>query len=385
MQRVVAANNGGSLGHIDALRGLAIFLVVMLHVGVMTPGLDSYRYLYAIVARLNVGMQLFFVLSGYLICASWDRAQNGPHALATFAIKRIGKIVPLYLFFLHLNLAIFFISHGNTASVEPSFSTMDTSSVGLSNYVLHLFFLQGFVPVWLNSLVDGSWSIIAEVYFYLLYPLILHRFCKTILAAFRTYLVVLSFAILTGPIFSLYTIGNFGYYNFLYQLPCFMVGVVACRVINQSTALTTLRLWSRTLLAFAAIASVGLLVGNVRPMGVSNLYAILFGVVLVAIYYVPERELWVDRLALMIRIGRQSYAIFFTHLLLLWGLRKIPALNFDSLNILTAFCLNLAVGLFGSLFFSYLLVHRIDQYFVRISTAIAERIRMSALMSKSTF
>jgi peptidoglycan/LPS O-acetylase OafA/YrhL len=110
----------------------------------------------------------------------------------------------------------------------------------------HIDVLQGVIPMWLNSLVDGSWSIVAEVYFYVIFPLVLYRFCATPRSAFRTYLAVLLIAIVTALIPSLQLKGNFGYYNFLYQLPCFMVGVVAYRIITQSPELSTMRHWSQS-------------------------------------------------------------------------------------------------------------------------------------------
>lgn len=364
--------------YLDVLRGLAILLVVMLHVGVLTPGLDTHRYIYAIVARLNVGMQLFFVLSGFLICASWERALHGPNAVAVYGIKRIGKIVPLYLIFLHLNLAIYFFLSANETSDQTFFATLSQTSVNLVNYIIHLFFLQGLVPEWLNSLVDGSWSIVAEVYFYILFPILLYRFCLTTLDAFKTYLVVLSIAILTAPILQMHEVGNFGFYNFIYQAPCFMVGVVVYRIINEPTAWTRLRLWSPALLAFASIVAIGLLLGNIRLMGVHNLYGLLFGILLIAICFLPARERWVDRLAFIHRIGQQSYSIFFCHLLLLWCVRHVPWVQFDSLNILQAFGLNLAVGLFGSLLLSWYFVNPIDQYFVRLAGSISNRMKLNA-------
>lgn len=262
---------------------------------------------------------------------------------------------------------------------------MDSSNVNVFNYALHLVFLQGFVPKWLNSLVDGSWSVVAEVYFYVIFPLVLYRFCATARSAFRTYLAVLLIAIFTAFIPLSQLEGNFGYYNFLYQLPCFLVGVVAYRIINQFSALISMSLWSSELLAFACILFAGLLVGNVRPMGVHNLYALMFGIVLVAMSCLPAREKWISRLAFIRRIGQQSYSLFFLHLLLLWGVRKLPGFHLESLDIPSAFAINFAVGVFGSLLISHYVVNPFDRYFVRIGSALVERMRNSTVPIKITF
>ncbi len=78
--------------HIDVLRGVAILLILILHAGALAPGLEDRRYLQIVVGRMGSGMQLFFVLSGYLIARSWEETRRSSNALSIFAIKRIGKI-----------------------------------------------------------------------------------------------------------------------------------------------------------------------------------------------------------------------------------------------------------------------------------------------------
>jgi peptidoglycan/LPS O-acetylase OafA/YrhL len=118
-------------------------------------------------------------------------------------------------------------------------------------------------------------------------------------------------------------------------------------------------------------------------MGVHNLYALLFGVVLVAMSFMPGREKWIIRLGFIRSIGQQSYAIFFLHLLLLWGVRKLPGVDFESLDMFSAFAVNFAVGVFGSLLLSRYLVNPIDQYFVRIGSALVEQMRVSTVPLKA--
>ena len=75
---------------IDGLRALAVVPVVLYHVGV--PGF----------AGGFVGVDIFFVISGYLICGMIDAdIRNGSFSLGNFYKRRILRILPaLFVMFL---------------------------------------------------------------------------------------------------------------------------------------------------------------------------------------------------------------------------------------------------------------------------------------------
>ena len=71
---------------LDALRGIAILGVILYH---LMPGKVPGGFL---------GVNMFFVLSGYLIYRTsvWD-LQQGRYSVGTFYKKRIGRIYPAML------------------------------------------------------------------------------------------------------------------------------------------------------------------------------------------------------------------------------------------------------------------------------------------------
>lgn len=104
------------------------------------------------------GVQLFFVISGYLISASCEK--NG---LRDYAIHRFFRIVPAYLFF--------FLAIGIRAKVV----TAGAIAADPWAFVVNLAFLQHLFPSALVKfdVLHVSWTLTVEVLWYVLAPLLL--------------------------------------------------------------------------------------------------------------------------------------------------------------------------------------------------------------------
>jgi peptidoglycan/LPS O-acetylase OafA/YrhL len=85
-----AARQGGLVLAFEGARGLAAMLVALFHLGLGEPAVLSIRAGYLFV-------DLFFVLSGFLICASYAGKLDRPSALPTFLVRRTGRLLPLLL------------------------------------------------------------------------------------------------------------------------------------------------------------------------------------------------------------------------------------------------------------------------------------------------
>lgn len=106
-----------------------------------------------------LGVEIFFVLSGFLIgriLLTSFRKDMPKGTIKHFYIRRWFRTLPLYYF-----LLIIFVSTAVIQSQQPDF------------HLLHFFFLQNFVPESLNFF-SVSWSLAIEEWFYLLIPLILY-------------------------------------------------------------------------------------------------------------------------------------------------------------------------------------------------------------------
>lgn len=148
------------ISELDGLRGVAILLVVMRHY-VHHPGLLLFGPQWG-----WMGVNLFFVLSGFLITSILLRRSGEPGLLKTFYARRSLRIFPLYF----LALLVFFVASASVGRPQA-----------LRTVLLYVTFLQAFVPPYFTHLqvvphpawvVMGFavlWSLSVEEYFYVLW------------------------------------------------------------------------------------------------------------------------------------------------------------------------------------------------------------------------
>lgn len=146
------------------MRAIAISMVVIAHAMFIFKG-----YTHSFFDVLNIfgflGVEIFFVLSGFLIGGILFRIFKSNHVsfkdLKHFWIRRWFRTLPLYFLFLMLNIIIALV----LGAELPSY---------LWKYVL---FLQNFSGVHI-AFFPESWSLSVEEYAYLLAPIVLFGFFK---------------------------------------------------------------------------------------------------------------------------------------------------------------------------------------------------------------
>ncbi len=142
---------------LDLLRSIAVLLVVNGHMGgVFTRTYGATAYTRFILTRGGwMGVDLFFVLSGYFIGSQlWrELGRTGTISYKNFVIRRGLRIWPLYYF---LFIVIFLFVPGLAARKEYGW----TDLIFITNYLNH-------------GIVLGSWSLASEEQFYLITPLAL--------------------------------------------------------------------------------------------------------------------------------------------------------------------------------------------------------------------
>ena len=147
---------------LDALRGIAILLVVFSHIGgfwtagtkipLTIQGVD----VLGLLSLGAYGVPLFFLLSGYLL--TWtetSRLQKGLYSVRSYALRRVLRLVPAY-YAMILVLVI-----------------VGMSPISLMDVLMHLTFLHTLNPYTAQTVEPIYWSLTPEVTFYLLLPLII--------------------------------------------------------------------------------------------------------------------------------------------------------------------------------------------------------------------
>lgn len=151
---------------LDGLRGLAILLVIAHNVQLLdTPDMHGAVKLAQYLMNVGwIGVQLFFVLSGFLITGILLDNLHKPHALRNFMARRALRIFPLYYGVL---LLIFVILPAIGA--QPAIYAADAPyQVWMWTYLVN----------WTSPLNIGHgslphfWSLAVEEQFYLVWPLL---------------------------------------------------------------------------------------------------------------------------------------------------------------------------------------------------------------------
>jgi len=149
---------------LDGIRGIAVLGVLVSH-GLSPIQTESYwaNLFKALLSFGTYGVDLFFVLSGFLITGILFKNHGAGNLLKVFWIRRIVRIMPLYVAFLIVMYSIcaFFIPE-NMPKV-PSWAYF---------FYLQNFFLAGGVSP--NSFgFDITWSLVIEEHFYLIFPFLI--------------------------------------------------------------------------------------------------------------------------------------------------------------------------------------------------------------------
>jgi peptidoglycan/LPS O-acetylase OafA/YrhL len=206
-------------GYLDAVRAFAAFLVVVVHTGQFFPASNHFIQLFAAMGQL--GVQLFFVLSAFLIFESLDRLRGKALPLTEFFVHRFLRIAPLYYTAIVVSFVMFcvlFPSLGMGPAYTPT------------NILANVLFLHGLVPAANQSIVGGGWSVGTEVLFYLLAPMLF-------LLRSRWPLLIVVGALCYPTVFCLVRLGwpslgasgfvednHFLYFSIANQLPVFVCG-----------------------------------------------------------------------------------------------------------------------------------------------------------------
>ena len=164
---------------LDGLRGVAILLVVLYHYiyGGFSPGDESMpaKFTHFILTLSWSGVDLFFVLSGFLIGGILMDARDASGYFTTFYIRRFCRILPLYL--LWLALFILFSAICPPRTPPEWYSALFFREIPHFHPWEYFIFLQNFyiakTSLFGSSWLAATWSLAVEEQFYLLLPLMI--------------------------------------------------------------------------------------------------------------------------------------------------------------------------------------------------------------------
>jgi len=149
----------------EGLRGVAVLLVYFVHAhSFFGPYLASYPRLYSASEYLgrvgNAGVDLFFVLSGFIIYAALT---HKPVPYFSFLQRRVRRIYPTFLAILSSYLVLSFVFRSE--------SRIPVHTWAAAKYIVeNIFLLPGFFRI--VPIVTVAWSLSFEFAFYLAVPIV---------------------------------------------------------------------------------------------------------------------------------------------------------------------------------------------------------------------
>jgi len=311
LRAAVGAGEMERLAFVDALRGWAILAVLAVHTTMFTTSALPPHF-GSVVAQGPRGVQLFYVVSAFTLFLSLARRkEREQRPIRNFFIRRFFRIAPMF----YVALVLFLKRDG----LGPRYWLGDAPGLSAGNTLANVFFVNGWSPYTINSIVPIGWSVAIEMMFYLTLPF-LFRMVKDLRAALWLTLGALIGSVLLNQIMirMLPPIGGPELWrNFLFmwlpsQAPVFCLGIVLYFCWQNLDAggreLGVWFLWAGIL--SAAIACFG---------GYSFLPGhFVFGIafVLLALGLAARRSIfWVNPITKL--VGKASYSFYLTHLLVL--------------------------------------------------------------------
>jgi len=147
------------LANVQSLRGIAALLVVFSHLLVIETKYSPDQFLDTWMSFGMVGVDLFFVISGFIMVHVANSSQRGGKSALEFLFARITRIYPLYWLVSAAVLIVWFVRP------DMVFSSFNTEPNIIKSFVLY--------PDTRDPLLAVGWTLIHEIGFYLIFALAL--------------------------------------------------------------------------------------------------------------------------------------------------------------------------------------------------------------------
>jgi peptidoglycan/LPS O-acetylase OafA/YrhL len=294
---------GDRLSGIDGLRAVAVIGVVLFHANLVGAELGW------------AGVELFFVISGFLITRILLKLRSDPRYLQIFYTRRALRILPVYYFVLLASVFVAVVGRTPLASLDLPFYL-----VYIQNYFPQIpTYMSGGVP-----LTSHTWTLAVEEQFYWAWPLVV------LLLGPRSLRAVVVACVVGAPIarvLMLLATGN--PYTVIATLPAQVdaLGVGAALALAERAGVAVDRVRRYAVVAIAAgavlVATLVLTGGGLAPFGVEPRwaaspvnsllltgFAALFGGVVGLTVFGGGRAVRILNWRPLVHIGRISYGLY---------------------------------------------------------------------------
>lgn len=292
----MSEDKSDNLLSIQLLRGVAAFLVLMCHA--VGSKLGTTNIISQIAIHGWVGVEIFFIISGFIIPYAMFKKNYKVSDFGVFFIKRIVRIEPPYIISILLTLLLMYITTLSSWYKGPPFQINWPNTLG------HLGYINAFTgSPWLNV---AYWTLAIEFEYYLILALIFPLITsKNKIYIYITYCALLATTFIVFP-------GKGR--HILYYMPFFLMGISL--FLYKVKRISLIDLFILTGLATA---------------GAFYAHGILLAIISIGVLLVIEFVKKVPKPFLL--LGTISYSLYLTHNLIVTRFEAIAKRFFPHMHI----------------------------------------------------
>lgn len=312
------------LPQLDGIRGIAISLVLVWHFFVMQiqaePG-SLLSYLRLALGLTWSGVDLFFVLSGFLIAGILIDQRGAANFFRLFYIRRVCRIFPLYfLVLLSFVCAKAIVDVPSEASKWLFDGAMPLWSYATFTQNIFMGLREGFGANWLGI----TWSLAIEEQFYLAVPFLVFLFSR------KTVFYIFALAVVAAPLLRYVWPGFHTFVGTPWRADSLLIGACLAIMVRSPKFMVAMDQNKQFLFAafVALVLGTGLLTLRPTMFGVfDHLWlACLYSALILVALVQPVGTLGdILRSRILVWLGTLSYGIYMLHQsvsgLLHWFLR----------------------------------------------------------------
>lgn len=286
--------------NIQYLRGVAALTVVLAHT---SSSFAAFRHIGGIAGIVlhnmeligQVGVGVFFVISGYIMSMTTNDKVGGVENAKTFVVKRALRIYPLYFFWTTVILVLWSLRLFNSTQ-HYSVSKM------LASYLLIPYIsFNGDV---IDPILRQGWTLMYEVFFYITFTALIllgqHRKSGIIILSLLFVILGMSADFMHSP-----NARSFFSFQISYL---FIVGMFIFHYQEKILNLISIK-WARALLMTVFVALIVIIMLKYDTLGDNAVYLPYLAGIVLFLYVLAAKKVS----GVVLEIGNSSYSLYLTH------------------------------------------------------------------------
>lgn len=295
---------------LDGIRGLAVLMVLAYHTLFTNSEAIGAAWLNGTRSWLWAGVDLFFVLSGFLISGILLDTKTGPRYFRNFYLRRTLRIFPLYYGVLFGVLVILPLAFYLLGKARPEF---------LETVIPRQLWLWTYMQNWLQSTAEHTlpgfghfWTLAIEEQFYMVWPLVVFALAPKRLLKFCLFAAVFGIVLRTvlyaGAFADEWAIRHMT----ITRVDSLLIGAALALLLRQALMRERLQKYAPLAFGITLTAFIAMCAAKATPL-VETIGYTLSALAAASLIALNLKTPYLDRSFLRM-LGKYSYGIYVFHL-----------------------------------------------------------------------